>query len=224
MRIAFKMFWYPVHRQVFPAMALRICCSVGLLLLFSRCTVESSSPGVQNPHCSPWHSANACWTGCNSPFLERPSTVMISPPSAIGANSVQDFALRPFSRTVQAPQYVVSQPMCVPVRLKCSRSNSTSRVRGSTSASRGSPLTRTRTRIFSASGIFVPRLNVFPARPAHRNSDGPLEESGDQDALVIRGASHVVLRFRGRAHRFDGAFDPLLLEFFPTQGFLRLFC
>src|SRR6266850_2240476 len=224
MRIAFKMFWYPVHRQVFPAMALRICCSVGLLLLFSRCTVESSSPGVQKPHCSPWHSANACWTGCNSPFLESPSTVMISPPSAIGANSVQDFVVRPFNRTVQAPQYVVSQPICVPVRLKCSRSNSTSRVRGSTSASRGSPLTRTRTRMFSASNIFVPRLNVFPVRPPHRDSYGPLDESGDQNAFVIRGAPHVVLRFSGRARRFDGAFNPLLLEFLPPQSFLRLFC
>src|SRR6267143_1272877 len=167
--------------------------------------VESSSPGVQKPHCSPWHSANACWMGCNSPFLERPSTVMISPPPAIGANSVQDFVVRPFSRTVQAPQYVVSQPICVPVRLKCSRSNSTSRVRGSTSASRGSPLTRTRTRTFSASDIFVPRLYVFTARPPQRDCDRPLDENGDQDALVIRGPPHVVLRFSGRAYRFDGA-------------------
>src|SRR6266436_8450499 len=190
----------------------------------NRCTVDSSSPGVQKPHCSPWHSANACWTGCNSPSLESPSTVMISPPSAIGANIVQDFVVRPFSRTVQAPQYVVSQPICVPVRLKCSRSNSTSRVRGSTSASRGSPLTRTRTRIFSTPDIFVSRLNLFPARPPRRDSNCPLDESGDQDAFVIRGASHVVLRFRGRARRFGGALDPLLLEFFPLQSFLGLFC
>src|SRR5206468_13090237 len=115
-------------------------------------------------------------------------------------------------------------PICVPVRLKCSRSNSTSSVRGSTSASRGSPLTRTRTRIFSASGIFVSRLNVFPARPAHRDSDRPFDEGTHQDAFVICGAPHVVLRFGGRAHRFDGAIDSLLLEFFPPQGFLRFSC
>jgi len=48
---------YPVDRRVFPRWLWRIfCCSVGLLLLFSMCTWKEA-PGLQNPHCSPWHSA-----------------------------------------------------------------------------------------------------------------------------------------------------------------------
>src|SRR5258708_27315228 len=47
----------------------------------------------------------------SAPSVERPSTVVISPPSATGANSVHDLTVRPFKSTVQAPQYVVSQPM-----------------------------------------------------------------------------------------------------------------
>ena len=29
-------------------------------------------PGVQNPHCSPWHSAKPCWTGSSSPLALQP--------------------------------------------------------------------------------------------------------------------------------------------------------
>src|SRR3712207_540428 len=47
--------------------------------------------------------------------------------------------------TVQAPQLVVSQPTCVPVRPSSSRSQWTSSRRASTSASRRSPLTVTST-------------------------------------------------------------------------------
>src|SRR5215216_4170258 len=47
--------------------------------------------------------------------------------------------------TVQAPQFVVSQPTCVPVRPSSSRSQCTSRSLASTSASRRSPLTVTST-------------------------------------------------------------------------------
>src|SRR5258708_16340126 len=28
----------------------------------------------QKPHCSPWHSAKACCTGCSAPFEDRKST------------------------------------------------------------------------------------------------------------------------------------------------------
>ena len=34
-------------------------------------------PGVQNPHCRPWHSRNAACIGCSSPSLRRPSIVVI---------------------------------------------------------------------------------------------------------------------------------------------------
>ena len=49
-----------------------------------------------------------------------PSIVRISAPSAWTASIVHDFALRPFTCTVQAPQLLVSQPMWVPVSPKTS--------------------------------------------------------------------------------------------------------
>ena len=35
-------------------------------------------PGVQKPHCRPWHSRNASCTGCSWPFVARPSIVVTS--------------------------------------------------------------------------------------------------------------------------------------------------
>ena len=66
--------------------------------------------------------------------------MLISWPSACTASMVQDFTGRPSTSTVQAPQLVVSQPMCVPVspsprRIRCDSSS-----RGSTSAIFFSPL------------------------------------------------------------------------------------
>ena len=58
---------------------------------------------------------------------------------------VQDLALRPSTSTVQAPHWLVSQPTCVPVRLRFSLRKWTSSVRGSTSAVRTLPLTVTDT-------------------------------------------------------------------------------
>ena len=47
--------------------------------------------------------------------VDQPSTVWTSRPSAWTASTVHDFTGVPSSRTVQAPQLVVSQPMWVPV-------------------------------------------------------------------------------------------------------------
>jgi len=39
---------------------------------------------VQKPHCRPWFSQNACWTGCSfSHEGARPSTVRTEEPSAV---------------------------------------------------------------------------------------------------------------------------------------------
>ena len=73
-------------------------------------------PGVQKPHCRPCSSLNASWMGCSSLAVARPSTVVISCPSACTANIVQLFTGAPSNSTVQAPQWVVSQPTWVPVR------------------------------------------------------------------------------------------------------------
>src|SRR5262245_2249520 len=90
---------------------------------------------------------NPSWTGWSLPFCSSPSTVMTVRPSAWTAKTVHDFTGRPSRRTVQAPQWVVSHPMCVPVRRNTSRIRWTRSSRGSTSASRRSPLIVTPTRI-----------------------------------------------------------------------------
>jgi len=65
--------------------------------------------------------------------------------TAVGLHrhTVHDFTGWPSSSTVHAPQWVVSQPMCVPVSRKLSRKRCTRRRRDSTSASRAAPFTVT---------------------------------------------------------------------------------
>ena len=50
-----------------------------------------------------------------------PSIVVTSAPSAWSASSVQLFTALPSTRTVQAPHWLVSQPICVPVSPRLSR-------------------------------------------------------------------------------------------------------
>src|SRR5512145_432780 len=99
------------------------------------------TPGVQKPHCSPWCSTNARWIGCSSPSRDKSSIVVTSRPSACRASMLQLFTARPSSRTVHAPHWLVSQPMCAPVSPSPSRSACTSSVLSSTSSERSSPLT-----------------------------------------------------------------------------------
>src|SRR6187402_3223673 len=61
-------------------------------------------------------------------------------PSSAGASSVQLFTGRPSRCTTQAPHWLVSQPIWVPVRWSCSRSSSATSVAGSTSTVVGRPL------------------------------------------------------------------------------------
>jgi hypothetical protein len=53
------MFSYPVQRQTWPDIASRTSAAVGSGLLSSSQRAVIIIPGVQNPHCSPWHSAKA---------------------------------------------------------------------------------------------------------------------------------------------------------------------
>ncbi len=62
-------------------------------------------------------------------------------PSQVAASTVQDLMARPSTCTTQAPHWLVSQPTCVPVSRRFSRTNCTSSVRGSTSALTALPLT-----------------------------------------------------------------------------------
>ena len=53
------MFSYPVHRQICPEMASRIVASSGSGSWSSSHRAVIIMPGVQNPHCSPWHAREA---------------------------------------------------------------------------------------------------------------------------------------------------------------------
>src|SRR5215467_2646699 len=80
--------------------------------------------------------------GCSGPSgAASPSIVSTLAPSSCKAKTVQDFIALPLTCTTQAPHCDVSQPTCVPVSRKCSRSNCTSSVRGSTLAVMGLPFT-----------------------------------------------------------------------------------
>src|SRR3954470_11389309 len=90
-------------------------------------------PGVQKPHWSPWQVWKAICIGCRSPLRAIPSMVVTARPSASTASMAQLLTDLPSTQTVQAPHWLVSHPTWVPVRRRCSRSRSTSSVRGSTS-------------------------------------------------------------------------------------------
>src|SRR3954470_4299117 len=105
-------------------------------------------PGVQNPHCSAWHSRNASWTGCSTcpprpSSRASPSTVVTDAPSTWTASTRQERTGAPSTSTVQAPQTPCSQPTWVPVSPRSCRSASDSSRRTGTVASRGTPFTVT---------------------------------------------------------------------------------
>src|SRR5947208_13026985 len=107
---------------------------------------------------------------------------------------VQDFTARPFISTVHAPQYVVSQPTCVPVRSQSSRRNSTSSTRGSISRAYDLPFTLIWTAIFfvaAVSGIEMCPLHLLAASAAGRDFDGAFHEGRNQFTFVIGRPAHV---------------------------------
>src|SRR5690606_29709709 len=72
---------------------------------------------------------------------DRPSMVVISAPDAWASSMLHDLTALPFSSTVHAPHWAVSQPTWVPVSLRCSRSAWTSSVWGAASTVTALPLT-----------------------------------------------------------------------------------
>src|SRR2546422_6762 len=115
--------------------------------------------------------------------------VVTDRPSAWTASIVHDLALSPSTRTVQAPQLLVSHPMWVPVSRKSSRSRWTSRSLGSTSASRVSPLTLTRMWVVATSVLLS-----IGGSPIDRAAQRPHCHLGDHCSLVIRRTVPVVGR------------------------------
>src|SRR5213592_1386834 len=119
-----------------------VMSAIDLGKFFTRSIALMTMPGVQKPHCRPWCWRNASCIGCRVPSaLAMPSIVTRSAPSACIASMLHDFTARPFMWMVHAPHWAVSQPTWVPVRRKLSRMKLTSRVRSSTSALAGLPLT-----------------------------------------------------------------------------------
>ncbi len=137
------MFSYPVHRQTCPDIASRTSAAVGSGLLSSSHRAVIIMAGVQKPHCSPWHSAKASWTGSRAPPAARPSTVVTRRPSAMTASTVQDLTGASSSHTTQAPQFEVSHPQCEPVSPRSSRRKWISSSRGSTTRAWSVPFTVT---------------------------------------------------------------------------------
>jgi hypothetical protein len=83
----------------------------------------------------------SCSADSEPSALATPSIVVMSDPCACTANMVQDFTDMPSISMVQAPQWVVSQPIWVPVSERFSRMKCTSSVRGSTRPSTSAPFT-----------------------------------------------------------------------------------
>src|ERR1700730_1946432 len=111
--------------------------------------------------------------------------------------------------------------MCVPVRFKFSRKKSTSRVRGSTTASRGSPVTRMRTVNFSTAYMFSTSLPPFSASTPYLAPNSTLNQSRDQRALVLRRTAHIALRFSRFPRRLSRPLNRLAVDLFPSQLTLR---
>ena len=167
-------------------------------------------PGVQKPHCSPCISRKPSCSACSVPSaLAMPSMVRMSAPSACTANMVQDFTDLPSRSTVQAPQWLVSQPICGPVRLSCSRRKWISRVRGSTSASTASPFTVMETWVFAMVSLLRParvlarasaRASITPAILVRYCAGPRLSEAGE--VIASRGRDRLLDR-RGIERRAD---------------------
>src|SRR5581483_11145500 len=162
--------------------------------------------------------------GCSAPSFSKPSTVMISAPSAWTANMVHDFTAAPFMRTVQAPQYVVSQPTCVPVRSRFSRSSSTSKSLGSTLSERTFPLTFTVMATFSTvSGINVTDLDLFSPRAPDSNFDLAFHQRACQHSFIFRRSPHIGLRIGCSLRCFHGGCDCLVIYRLAFQRRLSIF-
>src|SRR5579862_8021984 len=150
-----------------------------------------------------------------------PSMVRISAPLACTANIVQDLTDLPLRSTVQAPQWLVSQPICGPVILSSSRRKWMSKVRGSTRASTVLPLIFITTWDFA---IGLP-LKSFLQHDLFRKPDsafrdhalaagarfGAGERAGEHHArhfgAVAGGPAGILGRRGNRLGRGDRAFD-----------------
>src|SRR5580704_1557656 len=132
---------------------------------------------------------------------------------------VHDFTAAPFIKTVQAPQYVVSQPTWVPVRSSCSRSISTSSMRGSTSRAWSLPLTVTfNVTLAIASGIDMAHLDASSTGAADGDVNCPSDQRAHQRPFVVGRTAHVGLRISSGTGGFCGCGKRFLGNRLAAQG------
>src|SRR5215469_2445214 len=135
---------------------------------------------------------------------------------------VHDFTVLPSSTTVQAPQWLVSQPTCVPVSPSTSRMKWTSNSRGSTSACRSRPFTLTRTNCFLA--IRSPlNLSLF-ACPFCGAGKSASRQLLYQALFVFRRATQVRTRLSFISCQLASLPDGCFIELLTAQERFRLAC
>src|SRR3974390_2203109 len=199
-----------------PEMPMRISSSVGDGFSLSRRCARTIMPGVQKPHCSPCIMRKpSCSADSEPSALAMPSMVVISEPCACTANTVQLFTDMPSRSTVQAPQWVVSQPTWVPVSERFSRRECTSSVRGSTRPSTSAPFTFMVTWVFA---IFVPL--------SFRSRRGALQRAHHHDApdmpAVLDRPAGIRCRRHDRLRGGSGPFQRGLIEARSDHGLGRV--
>src|SRR3981081_1010804 len=110
--------------------------------------------------------------------------VVSAPPSSIGTSMVQLFTASPLNRTVHAPHWLVSHPICVPVRFSVSRSKSATSVAGSTSTVRDRPLSVKLTIMVPSDTVLTSGENAGATRrPCGQQDIADIERIAEKYAL-----------------------------------------
>src|SRR5439155_13691169 len=95
--------------------------SVGFLFALSSATAFMIWPGWQKPHCGTSSSSHACWTGCSTSPLARPSIVVTRLPATDDTGVTHVCTALLLTRHVQALQTLTPQPYFGPVMPSLSR-------------------------------------------------------------------------------------------------------
>src|SRR4051794_25365833 len=129
--------------------------------------------------------------------------VISVPPSSIGATMVQLLTASPLNSTVQAPHWLVSQPIWVPVRSRVSRSRSATRVAGSMSTSCARPLSVKLTlMVVTSDRVLTSGENAGAAgRPGGQQDVADIERIAEETAL--RNVGDEFLIGDGVEHHLD---------------------
>src|ERR1700722_17738793 len=154
------------QRQIL-VMASSISWSVGFGLSFRSAATDMIMPLWQYPHWGTWLATQACCTLFRTPWVARPSMVVICLPTASFTSTPQERIATPSTWTVQAPHCAMPQPYFVPVRPTFSLIAHSSGVSGSTSTSKDFPLT-TRFAITAPLVLSNPSIELLVS-PIHRS-------------------------------------------------------